>query len=42
MIGWLHGAVRARSDDKLILDVGGVGYVVHVPLGAGAHEDFRA
>ncbi len=42
MIGWLHGAVRARSDDKLILDVGGVGYVVQVPLGTGAHLELEA
>ncbi len=42
MIGWLQGVVRARSDDKLVVDVGGVGYVVHVPLGAGAHLELEA
>ncbi|MDP6945757.1 MAG: Holliday junction branch migration protein RuvA, partial [Myxococcota bacterium] len=42
MIGWLHGSVRARTDDKLIVAVGGVGYVVHVPLGAGAHLELEA
>ncbi len=37
MIGWLSGVVRAREEDRLIVDVRGVGYVVTVPLGAGAH-----
>lgn len=41
MIGWLRGAVRARSEDKIIVDVGGVGYVVNVPLGAGAHLELE-
>ena len=42
MIGWLRGAVRARTDDRLVVDVGGVGYVVQVPLGAGAHLELEA
>ncbi len=42
MIGWLRGAVRARTDDRLVVDVGGVGYVVQVPLGAGAHLEIEA
>jgi Holliday junction DNA helicase RuvA len=42
MIGWLRGAVRARSDDRLVVDVNGVGYVVQVPLGAGAHLELEA
>lgn len=36
MIGWLRGVVRHRDDGVIILDVGGVGYEVHVPLGTGA------
>ncbi|MEZ4268897.1 MAG: Holliday junction branch migration protein RuvA [Myxococcota bacterium] len=36
MIGWLRGVVRHRDDGVVILDVGGVGYEVHVPLGTGA------
>lgn len=33
MIGWLRGAYRGRDPDgRVILDVGGVGYVVAVPL----------
>ncbi len=31
MIALLRGAVAGRSADSLILDVGGVGYLVHVP-----------
>ncbi|MGB0592143.1 MAG: Holliday junction branch migration protein RuvA [Myxococcota bacterium] len=42
MIGWLRGAVRARKDDRLVVDVNGVGYVVQVPLGAGAHLELDA
>jgi holliday junction DNA helicase RuvA len=42
MIGWLRGAVRARTDDRLVVDVNGVGYVVQVPLGAGAHLELEA
>ena len=42
MIGWLRGAVRARKDDRLVVDVNGVGYVVQVPLGAGAHLELEA
>lgn len=42
MIGWLRGAVRARTDDRLVVDVGGVGYVVQVPLGAGAQLELEA
>lgn len=33
MIGWLRGAYRGRDPDgRVIVDVGGVGYVVAVPL----------
>ncbi len=42
MIGWLKGKVVSRSDDKLIVGVGGVGYVVQVPLGAGAHLELES
>ena len=30
MIGFLHGTVAERSGDRAVLEVGGVGYVVHV------------
>ena len=42
MIGWLRGAVRARKDDRLVVDMNGVGYVVQVPLGAGADLELEA
>ncbi len=32
MIGWLSGKVVQASPDRLILDVGGVGYQVAIPL----------
>jgi len=33
MIGWLKGALRGRdADGRVVVDVGGVGYVVAVPL----------
>lgn len=36
MIGWLGGTLKARdADGRLILDVGGVGYLVSVPLSVG-------
>ena len=41
MIGWLQGQVQSRTDDKLVVAVGGVGYVVSVPLGAGAHLELE-
>ncbi len=37
MIGYLRGIVRERSPARLILDVHGVGYIVHVPLTVDAH-----
>ena len=37
MIGWLSGVVRGRDEDRLVVDVNGVGYVVTLALGAGAH-----
>lgn len=37
MIGYLRGIVRDRSPARLILDVHGVGYIVHVPLTVDAH-----
>lgn len=30
MIGWLSGRVLARGSDQVLIDVGGIGYVVHV------------
>lgn len=36
MIGWLRGVLRHTGDGVLIVDVGGVGYEVHVPLGTAA------
>lgn len=36
MIAWLRGVLRARSDEWIVIDVGGVGYQVHVPAGAAA------
>lgn len=36
MIGWLGGILKARdTEGRLILDVGGVGYAVSVPLSVG-------
>jgi Holliday junction DNA helicase RuvA len=35
MIALLHGAVAASSLGLVVVDVGGVGYQVHVPPGAG-------
>ena len=32
MIGWLSGKVVQAVPDRLILDVGGVGYLVAIPL----------
>jgi len=32
MIAWLSGVLRQKSIDSLIIDVGGVGYAVTVPL----------
>ena len=32
MIGFLHGTVRRSTPERVILDVGGVGYDVHIPL----------
>jgi holliday junction DNA helicase RuvA len=32
MIGWLRGALRRITPERVVLDVGGVGYVVRVPL----------
>ncbi len=32
MIGYLQGKLLSRSPDRLLLDVGGVGYAVFVPL----------
>jgi len=33
MIASLHGKIQARTDDSLILNVGGIGYRVRVPTG---------
>jgi Holliday junction DNA helicase RuvA len=30
MIGFLHGTVAERSGDRTVIDVGGIGYLVHV------------
>lgn len=36
MIGWLGGTLKARdAEGRLILEVGGVGYLVSVPLSVG-------
>lgn len=32
MIGFLHGTVRRSTPERLLLDVGGVGYDIHIPL----------
>ena len=32
MIAWLEGVLRERAPTRVILDVRGVGYDVHVPL----------
>jgi len=32
MIGFLHGKVRRSTPERLLVDVGGVGYDVHIPL----------
>ena len=32
MIGFLRGAVLRAAPDGVLIDVGGVGYRVHVPL----------
>lgn len=32
MIGYLEGKLRHKSPDYIIIDAGGVGYMVHVPL----------
>lgn len=31
MIGWLQGAVRSTTTDRVVLDTGGVGYAVTLP-----------
>jgi Holliday junction DNA helicase RuvA len=36
MIGWLSGTLNQCNDDRVIVQVGGVGYVVQLPLGMGA------
>jgi Holliday junction DNA helicase RuvA len=37
MIATLHGKIQARSDDSLIVNVGGVGFRVRVPASTLAH-----
>lgn len=32
MIGWLRGSVRSRQAGRVILDAGGVGYLLSVPM----------
>jgi len=40
MIGWLKGAYRGRDPDgRAVIDVGGVGYVVSVPLAVLAQAE---
>lgn len=33
MIGWLRGRIVHREPTRLVVDVQGIGYVLHVPLG---------
>jgi len=39
---YLDGEIAARSAARVVLDVGGVGYDVHVPLGSGFPASGRA
>ncbi len=32
MISFLEGTLVARSPTEIVIDVGGVGYAVHIPL----------
>ncbi len=32
MIGFLHGTIRRSTPERVLLDVGGVGYDLHIPL----------
>ena len=32
MIGYLKGTLKHKSPDTIVIDVNGVGYLVHVPL----------
>ena len=41
MIAWLKGELRLRDDDgRVIVDVGGVGYLVTVPVGVLGQSEF--
>jgi len=36
VIAYLRGRLRSRADERLVVDVGGVGYLVQVPVGVVA------
>ena len=41
MIGFLRGALQRLAPERVILDVGGVGYAVRVPLSTYYHLERR-
>ena len=39
MIAWIKGAMRHRASERVVVDVGGVGYELTVPIGVGGQTD---